>query len=679
MTNPLLEDHELPPFDRIEAAHVEPAIDAILEENRATIAALVESGERNWAGFVKPLEEINDRLHKAWSPVSHLKGVMDSDELRKAYNNALAKISEYETERGQNKGLFDAYQAIAASAEYTGMTAAQKKVIDNEIRDFRLSGVDLPEAEKKRYGEISKRLTELSSRFSDNLLDATMAWTKLITDKSELAGLPESTFDMLKQTAEQRGEQGYMLTLDFPCYLPVMTYCDNRALRAEIQQAFTTRASEKGPYAGKWNNGPVMEEILALRQEMAALLGFENYAELSLATKMARSPQEVMAFLDELSVKSKPAADREFAELTRFARETHGIENLEPWDIAYYSEKFKQQQFDVSEEQLRPWFPVPKVFEGMFEVVRRLYGVDIAEAEGITTWHPDVTTWNLYRDGELLARFYLDLYARSGKRGGAWMDDCRIRRSTLAGELQLPVAYLTCNFSPPVGGTPSLLTHDEVLTLFHEFGHGLHHMLTQVDCAEVSGINGVAWDAVELPSQFMENWCWQEEALNFISGHYKTGEPLPTEQLNKLLKARNFQSAMATVRQLEFSLFDFRLHMEFDPGIDNQIQQILDEVRDAVAVVPVAPENRFQHGFGHIFGGGYAAGYYSYKWAEVLSADAFGRFREEGIFNRQTGEQFLRGILERGGSVDAMDMFVEFRGREPDIEALLQQDGIVAA
>jgi oligopeptidase A len=456
-----------------------------------------------------------------------------------------------------------------------------------------------------------------------------------------------------------------------------MTYCENEAFRREMYEAFSTRASDQGPHAGQFDNSAIMEEMLALRTEQAHLLGFRNYAEQSLATKMARSTAEVTDFLKELADRSRPGAVAEFEQVCEFALSDCGASEVNAWDVAFYAEKLKQNRFQISDEMLRPYFPAARVIDGMFEVVRRLYDLEVSEIKDIATWHPDVTTYNIYKHDELVARFYLDPYARPNKRGGAWMDDCRVRRMTLDNRLQRPVAYLTCNFSPPVGDAPSLLTHDEVVTLFHEFGHGLHHMLTRVDCADVSGINGVAWDAVELPSQFMENWCWEAEALEFISGHYQTGEALPQEMLDKMIAARNFQSAMRTVRQLEFALFDFRLHQEFSNGDEGQVQRILDEVRTDVAVVRAPSFNRFQHGFGHIFGGGYAAGYYSYKWAEVLSADAFAKFREDGIFNRQTGEKFLATVLEQGGSVDAMDMFVAFRGREPDVEALLRQDGIL--
>ncbi len=676
MSNPLLERHELPPFDQIKAEHVEPAINQLLDENRRDIQKLLEQGEFNWQSFAGPMEELEDRLQQAFSPVSHMNSVVNTPELRDAYNAVLPKLSEYSTELGQNKALFEAYAAIKASEDYSSLGQAQKKTIENALRDFKLSGIDLPEAEKQRFAEISSRLSTLSSQFSDNVLDATMAWQKHIEDESQLAGLPQSALDGAKQRADQAGKTGYLFTLDFPSYGPLITYAENRELRREVYEAFTTRASEIGPNGGQWDNSSVIVEIMTLRQEMAKLLGYDNYAEVSLAPKMAKDPNQVLGFLRELAQKSKPAAEQEFAEICQFALDQYGAEEIEAWDVSFFAEKLKERKFSISEEELKPYFPAPTVIEGMFEVVRRLYDIEITETSGMITWHQDVRTYEIHKGGQLIARFYLDLYARQNKQGGAWMDDCRARRMDLEGKLQLPVAYLTCNFSSPVGDKPALLTHDEVVTLFHEFGHGLHHMMTKIACRSVSGINGVSWDAVELPSQFMENWCWEPEALQFISGHYETGESLPADMLEKMLAAKTFQTGMQTVRQLEFALFDFRLHVEFD-GTDNQAQKVLDEVREEVAVIAAPAFNRFQNGFSHIFGGGYAAGYYSYKWAEVLSADAFARFKEEGIFNRQTGERFLETVLENGGSVDAMDLFVQFRGREPQIEALLKQDGIL--
>lgn len=677
MTNPLLERNELPPFRAILPNHVVPAVDQLLTANRQEITKLLEDNVCDWDGLIAVIEALNDFLSQSFGPVSHMNSVVNTPELRDAYNASLPKLSEYQTEMGQNADLFSAYQSILTGPDFDTLDQAQKKSIENAIRDFRLSGIDLPKNKQSRFAEISKRLSELSSQFSDNVLDATMGWKKVVTDKSELSGLPENALGLARQMAEQNDEKGYLLTLDIPSYLPVLSYCENEKLRREMYEAFVTRASDQGPGKGQWDNSEIIHEILTLRKERAELLGFRNFAELSLATKMAQDTDQVIGFLTELAEKSKPAAEKEFAAICEFAQNEFDVKEINAWDVNFYAEKLKEHRFSISEEKLRPYFPEPTVLSGLFEVVRRLYDIEIEETKNIETWHEDVTTYNITKDGITIARFYLDLYARANKRGGAWMDDCRVRRITAKGETQLPVAYLTCNFSAPVGGNPSLLTHTEVVTLFHEFGHGMHHMMTKVTCAPVSGVNGVAWDAVELPSQFMENWCWQKEALAFISAHFKTGESLPAEMLEKLLAAKNFQSAMMTVRQLEFALFDFRLHLEFDPNLDDQVQTILNEVRNDVAVVPAPEFSRFQHGFSHIFGGGYAAGYYSYKWAEVLSADAFAKFQEEGIFNRQTGEKFLTSILEVGGSVDPMDMFVEFRGREPEIDALLKQDGIL--
>jgi oligopeptidase A len=667
----------LPPFKTISADDVQPAIDNLLDECRSGIQVILDSGENSWDGLIQARDELEDKLNQAWSPVSHMNSLVNSDDLRKVYNECLPKLSEYSTEMGQNLQLFQAYKELSESRQSKDLTIAQGKVIDNALREFRLSGIDLNVAEKQRFADISKQLAELSSRFSDNVLDANGAWSKLIVEAAELKGLPDNALALLKQTADQRGEDGYLLTLDMPSYLPVMTYCDNSELRQEVYEAFVTRASDQGPSAGKFDNSALMLDILKLRKEQAALLGFDNFAHLSLAMKMADNTDEVFTFLRELSNKSRSVAQGEFDELCKYALDKHGVAEVNPWDLSYFAEKLKKVKFDISDEELRPYFPAPKVTAGMFEVVRRLYDIEIKQVDDMETWHQDVKTYCIYKDGAPLARFYMDLYARTNKQGGAWMDECRVRRLKNDGSIQLPVAYLTCNFTEPLGDDPALLTHNEVVTLFHEFGHGLHHMMTQMDCAGVSGINGVAWDAVELPSQFMENWCWQREALQFISGHYKTDEPLPDELLDKMLAAKNFQSAMGMVRQLEFSLFDFQLHVEFDENAENQIQEILDSVRKDVAVVPAPSFNRFQHAFSHIFGGGYSAGYYSYKWAEVLSADAFGKFVEDGIFNRQTGEKFLSTVLEQGGSRDAMDLFVAFRGREPSVDALLRQEGIL--
>ncbi|WP_372831288.1 oligopeptidase A [Pontibacterium sp.] len=676
MTNPLLNAHILPPFAQIKPEHVEPAVDKLLADNRQVVDMLVQKVTNpTWDTLIAPLEQINDVLAKAWSPVSHMNSVVNSDELREAYNACLPKLSQFWTELGQNQGLYQLHQQYADSEEFKTLNTEQKTAIEHTLRDFKLSGIALAEDQQQRYGELQQRLSELTTKFSENVLDATNAWSKLIKDESELAGLPEMAIAAAKQVAEAKGEDGWMLTLDFPSYIPVMTYADSRALREEVYTAFATRASDQGPNAGEWDNSEIMQEILQLRQEKARLLGFENYAEYSLATKMAEDPDQVIGFLRDLAAKSHPEAEREYQELCDFARDEYGMEQLQAWDVTYYGEKLKHARYEISQEMLRPYFPMPKVLDGLFEVAQRLFGIEICEIKDFDSWHKDARHFEVRRDETLIARFYLDPFAREKKRGGAWMDDCRVRRRLDDGSLQLPVAYLVCNFNPPVGDDPALLTHNEVTTLFHEFGHGIHHMLTRIETADVSGINGVAWDAVELPSQFLENWCWEPEALALISGHYQTGETLPRELLDKMLAAKNFQSGMMMVRQLEFSIFDFQLHREFEAG-KTDIQTVLNRIRDEVAVVTPPAFNRFQHSFSHIFAGGYAAGYYSYKWAEVLSADAFSRFEEDGIFNQQTGADFLHAVLEQGGSREAMDLFVEFRGRKPEVDALLRHSGI---
>lgn len=677
MSNPLLHVHTLPPFSAISPDMIEPAVDQLLAEGRQVVADLVSTvTEPTWDNFVMPMEQMGDRLAQAWSPVSHMNAVVNSDALRDAYNACLPKLSQYWTELGQHKGLYALYQKLAQSPAFTTLSRAQQTAVEHTLRDFTLSGIALPEAEQKRYAELQQRLSELTTKFSENVLDATGGWSKQILDESELAGLPDSAKAAARQAAQEKSLDGWLITLDFPSYFPVMTYADNRALRRELYEAYCTRASEQGPQAGQWDNSAVMQEIMTLRLEKAKLLGFNNYAEYSLATKMAESPAQVIAFLDDMASKSRAQAQSEYEELCRFAREEHGAEALEAWDVGYYSEKLKHARYEISQEMLRPYFPLPKVLEGMFGVAQRLFGIEIRQQPEFDSWHRDARLYDVLRDGELIARFFLDPFARGKKRGGAWMDDCRVRRRRDDGTLQLPVAYLVCNFNPPVGDDPALLTHNEVTTLFHEFGHGIHHMLTKVEVADVSGINGVAWDAVELPSQFMENWCWEPEALALISGHYQSGETLPQALLDKMLAAKNFQSGMMMVRQLEFSLFDFHLHSEYVPGVTD-IQQVLDRIRAQVAVVPAPAFNRFQHSFSHIFAGGYAAGYYSYKWAEVLSADAFSRFEQEGIFNPATGADFLHAILEQGGAREAMDLFVEFRGRKPEVDALLRHSGII--
>lgn len=676
MSNPLLTPASLPQFSAIKPEHVVPAVDELLARNRARIAELVEQPMTDWQSLVGEIEQLNDELAQAWSPVSHLNAVQNTDAMREAYNACLPKLSEYFTELGQNEKLFKAFEAFSQTSAFDALSTAQKKVITNSLRDFRLSGIGLEGEKQKRYAELQLELSELTTKFSENVLDATQGWFKQVTDETQLVGLPDHVKVAAKSAAAERELEGWVLTLDFPVYYGIMLHSENRELREEFYTAYATRASDQGPKAGEWDNSELMQKILTARLELAQLLGFDNYAEYSLATKMAQSTDQVVQFLEDLAERSRPQAAKELEELRQFAREEGGMETLEAWDMTYYGEKLKQARFNISQQELRPYFPLPRVLEGLFAVTERLFSVKVRELEEFDTYHSDVRLFELSREGEVLAHCYLDPFARSAKRGGAWMDDCRVRRR-IDTSLQLPVAYLVCNFTPPIEGEPALLTHDEVTTLFHEFGHGLHHMLTQMEHADISGINGVAWDAVELPSQFMENWCWEPEALALISGHYETGEALPQQMLERLLEAKHFQSGMMMVRQLEFSLFDFILHRDYQPG-ETSVQAVLDQVRSQVAVFNPPAFNRFQHSFSHIFAGGYAAGYYSYKWAEVLSADAFSRFEEEGIFNAQTGASFRTEILEKGGSKEPMELFVAFRGREPEVDALLRHSGIAA-
>ncbi len=679
MTNPLLEPHELPPFEQFRADQIVPAMTEIIDTSKARINELVgTTPEPTCDTLIEPISELDERLDNAWAVFGHLSGVKDSPELREAYSQALALLTDYQSWLGQHDGLFKAYQQVAQRDDFKTLSTAQKAAIKQALRDFRLSGIDLNDNDKKAFATLQAELAQLQQRFSEHVLDATQAWSLHITDETRLSGLPDSARATLAQYARQKDKKGWLVTLEMPSVIPVLTYADDRELRRETYLAHVTRASDAGPYGGVYDNGPEMTDILNKRQAAAELLGFANHAEVSLATKMADSPAAVLDFLNQLAGKAIPQAKREYEELVAFARDELGMsDELEPWDINYASEKLKEQRYSVSQEELKPYFPAPRVIEGLFETAHRLFDVSFEPVAEFETYHPDVQLYNVLENGEVVARFYMDLYAREGKRGGAWMDECR-KRVRIGGKLQKPVAYLTCNFTPPVDGKPSLLTHDEVTTLFHEFGHSLHHMLTRVDVGDVSGISGVAWDAVELPSQFMENWCWEPEALAFISGHVDTGEPLPADLLDKMLAARNFQSAMAAARQLQFSLFDMKLHSKTEGFMVNDVQTVLDQVRAEVSVIKTLPENRFQHSFGHIFAGGYSAGYYSYKWAEVLSADAYSRFEEEGIFNAETGKAFRDVILANGGSVPAGDLFKQFRGREPQVDALLRHSGIAA-
>ncbi len=677
--NPLLQLDGLPKFRSIRPEHVLPALSSQLDANREHLLELETVAENaRWDNFVQPMEDLEESLARMWSPVSHLNSVQDSPELRKAYEAALPLLTAYYTEVAQNETFFRGYQEVAARDDFKDLSPAQQRIVHNALRDLRLAGVDLPEKDKQRFKVIRQQLSQLGNRFDRNVLDATQGWWLQTIDNGDLAGLPKSLVDLAGQQAESAKQPGWRFTLDIPSYLPFMMYSQRRDLRQKMYQAYVTRASEQGPQAGKFDNGEIMLETLALRREMAHLLGYENFARVSLVPKMAESPQQVIEFLRDLAHRSRSAAQDELQAVRELARSEDQLQDLEPWDLAYYSERLRQSLYAFNDEQVRPYFPAGRVLQGMFQVVQRLYGLRIKEVSGIEVWDPSVHFYEIKDDRDVIrGRFYVDLYARPNKRGGAWMDELQSRKQRKH-DVQVPVAYLVCNFAPPVGGKPALLTHNEVITLFHEFGHGLHHMLTNIDHIGVAGINGVAWDAVELPSQFMENWCWEREALDLLGGHYETGEPLPSELLRKMKAAKNFQSAMQMLRQIEFALFDMRLHAEFDSGQQGQLRQILTEVRDEVAVVFPPEYNRFENSFSHIFAGGYAAGYYSYKWAEVLSADAFARFEEEGIFNPATGRDFLHKILEPGGSRDAMELFVEFRGREPTVDALLRHSGLAA-
>ena len=679
MKNPLLSSQQLPLFEDIRPQHIEPAIDHLLAENRARIDSLLaEQQHYTWDNTVQIIEDIEDSLARAWSPINHLHSVADNKELRAAYNACLPKLSDYSTEMGQNKNLYRAYQAVRDGEEWRSLSVAQQKIISNALREFRLSGIDLPADQQRKLKEIKQQLSRLETKFEENLLDVSNAWTKHVCDAEQLAGLPESALALARQKATDEGLQGWVFCLEFPSYIPVMQYADNRILRKEFYTAYVSRASDQWPHAGDWDNSELMEEILALRHQQAELLGFNNYADYSLLRKMAKDGTEVLNFLYDLATRSKKMAEADLAELQMFAKTEYGIAKLEVWDIHYYAEKLRHHKYALSEEELRSYFPVPQVLNGLSSIVNRLYGLKISERSGVQVWHKDVRFFDIYdAQGRLRGGFYLDIYARKNKRGGAWMDECVVRRKTQAG-IQTPIAYLNCNFTPAIGNAPALLTHNEVLTLFHEFGHGLHHMLTLVDHAGVSGINGVPWDAVELPSQFMENWCWERAALGMISKHYVSGETISDELFARMIAAKNFQAGMQMLRQLEFSIFDFRLHQEYSNPSKLDIQALVDKVRRQVAVIHPPAFNRFQHSFAHIFAGGYAAGYYSYKWAEVLSADAFSKFQEQGIFNPTTGREFMQCILERGGEEEPMQLFIEFRGRKPSIEPLLQHTGIVA-
>ncbi len=680
--NPLLDFSGLPRFDAFKPEYVTPAVDELLAANRGVIERLVAAtAAPDWNNFVAPLYDATEKLNRAWGQVGHMNAVMNSPELREVYNANLPKVTQFYTEYGQNQRLFGRFKQLESSPVMASLTPAQRAVIEHELRDFRLGGADLPAAKKQRFTEVREKLSALTSRFSDNLLDATNAYAHYVESKDTLAGIPADVLEAAQEAATADGKTGWKFTLHAPSFVPVMQYADDRGLRETLYRAYATRAAEFGK--PEWDNTPLIGEIVALRRELAQLLGFASFAEYSLEPKMAESPQQVLQFLSDLAAKAKPYAARDLAELKQYARDELKLPDLEAWDISYASEKLRIARYAFSDQEVKQYFPETTVLPGMFRVVETLYGIAIEPADA-PKWHPDVRFFDIRdRARNLVGQFYLDLYARPSKRGGAWMDDA-ITRKRAAGGIQTPVAYLNCNFAAPVGEVdgkkrPALFTHDEVITLFHEFGHGLHHLLTRVEELGVAGINGVEWDAVELPSQFMENFCWEWDALAPLTHHVDTGAPLPRALFDKMLAAKNFQSGLQMVRQIEFSLFDLHLHFDFDPQGDATAQALLDDVRRQVAVIIPPPFNRFAQSFSHIFAGGYAAGYYSYKWAEVLSADAFSLFEERGVFDHETGRRFRDEILAVGGSRPALDSFVAFRGRPPSMDALLRHNGMTGS
>lgn len=670
MDNPLLAAGPLPAFTRIRPEHAEPALRQVLDSGRVRLGELASVAEPTFANVVEPLEELQHHISRVWSPVNHLNGVLNSDALRESYNTCLPLLSDYHTDLTQSEPLYRAYRSIAERERAT-LRPEQHQVLEHALRDFRLAGVGLDAQRKQQFKTAMLELTQLQSKFDENVLDATNAWSHHVASPEELRGLNEQVVEQARRRAQEKGLAGWLFGLDQPTYVAVITDGESEPLRRAFYEAWLTRASDRGPSAGHWDNSAVMEGILRLRHEAARLLDFPNYAQYALATRMARSVPEVLQFLRDLARAAKPAAEAEFAELEAFAGR-----RLNAWDVSFYAEALQRSRYAVAQEDLRPYFPLPHVLTGLFETVERLFDVRISERVGVPVWHLDVRFFEITSStGKPVGSFYLDAYARPNKRSGAWMDDCIGRKSLPTGAMQ-PVAYLVCNFLPPSGTRPALLTHDDVVTLFHEFGHGLHHLLTRVDYPSLAGINGVAWDAVEMPSQFLENYAWHPQVLQRVSSHFETGAPLPQDKQSQLIATRSFHAGLQTMRQLEFALFDFRLHAEYQPGCGGRIAETLAEVRSEVAVLRVPEWNRMAHSFGHVFAGGYAAGYYSYKWAEVLAADAFAAFEERGVFDRETARRFLESILTRGGSRDPLDAFIEFRGRKPDVRALLRQHGI---
>ena len=671
--NPLLHFSGLPKFNEIKPEHVSPAIDRLIAEGRALVEQLATSKETpSWENFALKLEDHSEKLSRAWSQVGHMNAVVNSPELREAYNENLAKLTDYGSDMAQDERLYKKFKAIQASADFVKLSPTQQTIINHEVRDFKLGGAELPAKQKARFKAISEELSKLGSKFEENIMDNTNDFTHLITDVNDLTGLPADAIEAAAEAATAAGKTGYLFSLHFPSYLPVMQYAENHELRETLYRAYATRASELSK--PEWDNTPLISDILKLKKEEANLLGFNNYAELSLATKMADTPAQVSDFLNTLAQRAKPYAERDMEELLAYASKL-GLADMQAWDVGFVSEKLRQEKYAFSDQEVKQYFPVDKVLAGLFKVTETIFGVHVRKAEA-PVWHQDASFYEISdHANKPIAYFYLDLYARQNKRGGAWMDECISRRTKATG-LELPVAYLTCNFSAPVGNKPALFTHDEVTTMFHEFGHGLHHMLTQVEEYGVSGIKGVEWDAVELPSQFMENFCWEWEVLRNMTAHVETGAQLPRELFDKMIAAKNFQAGMQTVRQIEFSLFDMRLHGDFDPNGKLTALDVIDQVRDEVAVLRPPKWNRFPNSFSHIFAGGYAAGYYSYKWAEVLSADAYGLFEELGVLSDEAGSRFKNEVLAKGGSRPAMESFIAFRGREPSMDALLRHNGM---
>lgn len=673
MSNPLLHYAGLPKFNEIKPEHVSPAVDSLLAEGRGLVEQLATATETpTWENFALKLEDHSEKLGRTWSQVGHMNAVVNSPELREAYNENLAKLTDFYSDLSQDERLYAKYKAIQSSPAFIKLSSTQQKIINNEVRDFKLGGAELPAEEKARFKTISEELSKLGSKFEENIMDNTNDFAHYVENIDELAGIPQDAIEAAASAAKEAGKTGYKFSLHFPSYMPVLQYADNRELREILYRAYATRASEFGKT--EWDNTKLISDILKLKQEEAKMLGFKNYAELSLATKMADTPAQVTEFLDTLAKRAKPYAERDMQELSDYAKKL-GINDMQAWDVAYVSEKLREEKYAFSDQEVKQYFPEDKVLAGLFKVTETIFGVQVRKADA-PLWHKDAAFYEINDSNQKpIAYFYLDLYARNNKRGGAWMDECITRRKKEAG-IELPVAYLTCNFSAPVGGKPALFTHDEVITMFHEFGHGLHHMLTQVDEYGVSGIKGVEWDAVELPSQFMENFCWEWDVLRHMTKHVDTGAQLPRELFDKMVAAKNFQAGMQTVRQIEFSLFDMRLHGDFDPNGKQTALDLIEQVRDEVSVLRPPKWNRFPNSFSHIFAGGYAAGYYSYKWAEVLSADAYSLFEELGVLSEQAGSRFKNEVLAKGGSRPAMESFVAFRGREPSMDALLRHNGM---